>query len=159
VHPTLRAQLRYGEVSLVWNGLLMTIIKLLMPLTLALACHLAHASHARAADITGAWATRTSVCPNIFVKRKNGIAFIKGAGLHGNGFVIDGSQIRGKTATCRIKSRKEDGDVTHLIAACATDIMLSDVQFSLRTIDQNKVVRIFPGVTDLEIIYERCVLP
>jgi hypothetical protein len=66
--------------------------------------------------------------------------------------------LRGKLATCKIKSRREDGDTVHMIAACATDIMLSDVQFSLKVVDQNKIMRIFPGVPDMQQSYERCTM-
>ena len=46
----------------------------------------------------------------------------------------------------------------HLLAACATDVMLSNVQLSLRVVDRNKLIRIFPGVSDMEMGYERCEL-
>jgi hypothetical protein len=43
-----------------------------------------------------------------------------------------------------------------MIAACASDVMLSDAQLSVRVVDHNRVVRIFPGVSDMEMGYERC---
>ena len=46
--------------------------------------------------------------------------------------------------------------MTHMIAACETDIMLSDIQFSVRVIDGNKIVRIFPNIPGIEHRYERC---
>jgi hypothetical protein len=45
-----------------------------------------------------------------------------------------------------------------LIAACATDIMLSDVQFSLKIVSDNKVSRIFPGMEGIELSFDRCSL-
>ena len=42
------------------------------------------------------------------------------------------------------------------MAACATDIMLSNVQFSLRVVNENKVSRIFPGMEGMELAYDRC---
>jgi hypothetical protein len=44
------------------------------------------------------------------------------------------------------------------VAACATDIMLSDVQFSLRVINDDKVSRIFPGMEGIELSFDRCSL-
>jgi len=44
----------------------------------------------------------------------------------------------------------------NLIAACATDIMLSSVQFSVRELDANNIARLFPGMEDMEIKYHRC---
>ena len=46
----------------------------------------------------------------------------------------------------------------NIIAGCATDIMLSNVQFSLKVLEPNRILRIFPGMTDVEIGYERCPL-
>jgi hypothetical protein len=65
--------------------------------------------------------------------------------LHASGFVVEAGRIRGKLASCRIKSRKEDGDMINMVAACATDIMLSDVQFSVQVIDDNNAQTPFDG--------------
>jgi hypothetical protein len=59
--------------------------------------------------------------------------------------------------TCTIKTRKEDGNLIHFLAACASDIMASNVQFSARVIDDNTIARIFPGMGDeLNMKYSRC---
>ena len=44
----------------------------------------------------------------------------------------------------------------NIIAGCATDIMLSNVQFSLKMLEPNKVSRMFPGIEDMAISYHRC---
>ena len=64
---------------------------------------------AEAADLAGAWTTDASVCSKVFVKNGAGVSFAKDAELSGSGFIIEGSQIRGPAATCRIKATKEDG--------------------------------------------------
>ena len=74
----------------------------------------------------------------------------------GGGFIFEADRLRGKFARCKIKSRKEDGDIVNIIAGCATDIMLSNVQFSLKMLDPNKISRIFPGIEDMAISYHRC---
>ena len=61
-------------------------------------------------------------------------------------------------SNCTIKSTKEDGTTIHLIAACASDIMFSDVQLSAKIIDDNKITRIFPGMPDITVDYFRCSL-
>jgi hypothetical protein len=120
------------------------------------ACLASTGAHAAAADIEGLWASDARLCTKIFVKRGNGFVMAKDADLYGSGFIIDGRKIRGKLASCNIKTTKEDGAMVHLLAACATDIMLSNVQLSLRVVDRNKLIRIFPGVSDMEMGYERC---
>jgi hypothetical protein len=112
---------------------------------------------ARAADISGAWATDVRVCDKIFQKRGNVLTLANRSDTLGGGFIIDGTAIRGKTANCKIKNKKEDGDVVYLIATCATDIMLSDVEMALKIIDKDKVSRFFPGLPEVETpYYYRC---
>jgi hypothetical protein len=111
-----------------------------------------------AADLSGAWATSADECSNVFVRRGRAkqIEFSALSDQHGGGFIVEADRLRGKFARCKIKSRKEDGDTINILAGCATDIMLSNVQFSLKMLDPNKISRIFPGIEDMAIIYHRC---
>ena len=106
-------------------------------------------SSVRAADITGAWATDVRACDKIFQKKGNALTLANRSDTLGSGFIIDGTQIRGKTANCKIKSKREDGDVVYLLAACASDIMLSDVEMALKIIDKDRVSRFFPGMPEV----------
>ena len=78
--------------------------------------------------------------------------------LFGSGFIIDGDRIRGRTGTCTIKSRKQEGNSLELSAACASSIMTQDVQFSLTIIDDNKISRSFPEIAGMSQNYTRCKL-
>ena len=111
---------------------------------------------ARATDLNGAWASEEAVCDKIFQKTKNVISIRRASDFHGSGFIIDNNQIRGKMAKCSIKSRKEEGDLVHLIAVCSTDIALSTVQFSLKVDGDNRLTRIFPGMPEMSMSYVRC---
>jgi hypothetical protein len=111
---------------------------------------------ASAVDLNGAWASDASVCDKIFQTNKNVISIRRDSDLYGSGFIVDGNQIRGKVAKCTIKSRKEDGQIIHLISACSSDIALSTVQFSLRADNDNQVTRIFPGLPEMSVSYVRC---
>jgi len=121
-------------------------------------CSASLGAPAEAADLSGAWTTDASVCGKVFVKSGARVSFAKDAELSGSGFIIEGREIRGPAATCRIKTSKEDGAVTHMIAACATDIMLSDVQLSVKFIDANSIARLFPGMQDMSVNYHRCAM-
>jgi hypothetical protein len=111
---------------------------------------------AEGADLTGAWTTDASVCSKVFVKSGARVSFAKDSELSGGGLIIEGGQIRGPAASCRIKATKEDGDTTHMIAACATDIMLSDVQLSVKVVNANEIFRMFPNMPGMETKYYRC---
>jgi hypothetical protein len=112
--------------------------------------------NASAFDLTGAWATNAEQCSKVFARKGGQITFTEMSDVYGGGFIIDGDQIIGKFARCRIKARKDEGPNVNLIAACATDIMLSSVQFSLKELDNSSIARLFPGMEGMEIRYERC---
>jgi hypothetical protein len=113
-------------------------------------------SEARAADVVGVWASDAAVCNKIFARKGAQVSLAKGGDPYGRGFIIEGNTIRGKLANCKIKSRKQDGNVVYLIAACATDVMLSDVELALKIIDDNKITRVFAGMPEMETPYYRC---
>lgn len=87
---------------------------------------------AAAFDLNGAWASDAENCAKVFVRKGTQTSFTDMSDVYGGGFLIEGDQITGKFARCRIKAKKEDGKTIHLLAACASDIMLQNVQFSLR---------------------------
>ena len=87
---------------------------------------------AAAFDLNGAWASDADNCAKVFVRKGAQVTFTEMSDVYGGGFIIEGDQITGKFARCRIKARKDDGKTINLVAACATDIMLQSVQFSLR---------------------------
>ena len=113
-------------------------------------------SNAAAYDLTGAWANSADACGKIFVKKGGATSFKEKSDIYGSGFIIDGTQIRGRFARCRITSQKENGDTVHLMAACSTDIMLSTVQFSLKVKSDKSIIRQFPGMDELALEYFRC---
>jgi hypothetical protein len=110
----------------------------------------------QAADLTGAWADNTSECGKIFVKKGASISFASDADLYGSGLVFEKNRILGKIASCNIKSQKQDGDVLHIIGICSTDVALQTVQLSLKMDGDNTIVRIFPGLPELQMRYSRC---
>jgi hypothetical protein len=95
---------------------------------------------AQAAEFDGAWVTPQDACAKVLVKRGNRISFTKDADLYGSGF----------------KSRKQDGAVLHLMTSCSTDIALQDVQFAVKLDGENKLIRLFPGLPELDRTYHRC---
>jgi len=113
---------------------------------------------AGATDLSGAWATNADQCSEVFIRkgRASQIGFTPLSEQHGGGFVVEADRLRGKFAKCKIKSMKEDGQNVNILAQCATDIMLSNVQFNLKIVEPNKISRTFPGMQDMEISYYRC---
>jgi hypothetical protein len=127
--------------------------------TFILGACLAVPGEAAAFDLDGAWASDADNCAKVFVRRGPQISFAEMSDVFGGGFIIEGDQITGKYARCRIKAKKDDGATINLVAACASDIMLQNVQFSLKEVDANTVIRMFPGMSGMEIKYARCPAP
>jgi hypothetical protein len=136
-----------------WHGWL---LKFAMAATTLTSLILVEEAHA--VDLSGAWATDAGQCSQVFVRkgRANQIGFTAFSQQHGGGFIVQADRLRGKFASCKIKTRKEDGQTVNIIAGCATDIMLSNVQFNLKVLEPNKISRTFPGMQDIETSYYRC---
>ncbi len=115
-------------------------------------------AEARAIELTGAWATHADLCSQVFTKKDNGVVYAEFSELFGSGFIIDGDRIRGKTGTCTIKSRKQEGNSLELSAACASSIMTQDLRFSLKIMDDNNFARSFPEIAGMSLNYTRCKL-
>jgi len=117
------------------------------------------AGSALALDLSGAWATDADNCAKVFVHKGGQVSFTDMSDVYGGGFIVEGDQIIGKYGRCRIKAKKDEGTTVNLVAACASDIMLSSVQFSLKVVDANALIRLFPGMDGLELRYARCPAP
>ena len=126
---------------------------------LLLAASLAMPGAAAAFDLDGAWASDADNCAKVFTRKGSQVTFADMSDVYGGGFIIEGDQIIGKFGRCRIKAKKDDGKTINLVAACASDIMLQNVQFSLKEADANNVIRMFPGMDGMEIKYARCPAP
>jgi hypothetical protein len=107
-------------------------------------------------DLNGAWATNPEQCSKVFEKKAGRVALSESSDLYGSGFVIDGKKVVGKTARCTISSRNQDESSINFLASCATEIMLDNIQFNLKIVDDNTVNRIFPGIPGMAVTYSRC---
>ena len=109
-------------------------------------------------DLVGAWSSDARICSKIFSRTANAISFRQDSDQYGKGFIVEGNVIRGPTAKCVIKSKKENGSETNLLASCASEIMVDQTQLIFRIVDDNTIVRKFPGMENLESSYVRCPL-
>ena len=125
-------------------------------LVISSAVFLLFGASAHSIELNGAWANDPSICSKIFVKRDSKLVMTSDADNYGSGFVVDGNQVRGKIATCNIKSRKEEAGLVHLITSCSTDVALQTVQLSFKIDSDSRITRIFPGAPEMSVTYSRC---
>jgi hypothetical protein len=109
-----------------------------------------------AAELDGAWTNDRDSCGKVFTNSGGKIGLSQNADFYGSGFVIDGNTIRGKSATCKIKSTSKKGNKLRISAACATDVMLSDTHFDLELGADGRLTRSFPGMPEMTMDYFRC---
>lgn len=120
---------------------------------------LALSAQASAFELNGAWAGDADNCTKVFRRNGSQVVFSDNSDVYGSGFIVEGDQMVGKSGRCRIKARKDDGTQINLIAACSSDIMFENMQFSLKVVDANTVMRLFPGMDGMEIKFTRCPAP
>jgi hypothetical protein len=132
--------------------------KLALVTAIAIGSGLLSSHEVNAFELTGAWATSADQCGKIFARkgRANQVDFTNFSGMYGGGFIAEASRLRGKLENCLIKSRKESDQTINLVVACAKGIMLSNVQFFLKVLDDNTISREFPGMEEMEVTYHRC---
>ena len=109
-------------------------------------------------NLDGAWATDISACGKIFEKGKDDNVSIKsGSAIYGDAFVVRGATIFNNAVKCTIKARKDADAVHNIVAVCAPgNVALSTFQFSYRVKSNNSIIRIFPGIEELDVTYSRC---
>lgn len=132
--------------------------KLILVAVVAAGSNLLSPPKAKAFELTGAWATSADQCSKVFARkgRANQINFTNFSGVYGGGFIAEANHLRGKFEKCSIKSRKKSDQVINLVVACASGIMVSNVQFFLKVLDDNTIAREFPGMEGMEVKYHRC---
>jgi len=126
------------------------------PALLTLLASLPLSSSAHAADLNGAWASDASVCSKVFVKSNNRISFLPDAELYGGGLLVEGDRATGTFQKCNIKSIKDDGADVHLTAACSTGVEVSNLQFTVKVIGQDKITVSSNGSVNITTPYVRC---
>src|SRR5260370_40176192 len=106
-------------------------------------------------ELAGAWATSADQCGKVFARkgRANQVSFTNFSGVYGGGFIAEANRLRGKFESCLIKSRKESGQIINLVVACASGIMLSNVQFFFKVLDDNTIFRESPALQGMHLTY------
>jgi hypothetical protein len=127
-------------------------------LLLAGSLGLASEAGAQSAGIDGAWSNSAKTCDKVFERKDGRIVMRKDSDAYGNGLIIDGNRIVGKLATCNVKARRQQGDTVHLVTTCATTVAFEHVPITLKVVSADKITQIFPGVSGIEVTYERCKL-
>lgn len=131
---------------------------LVLATAISAGCGLLSPQPADAFELAGAWARIADQCSKVFTRkgRANQIGFSAFPGVYGGGFIAEANRLKGRSEVCKIKSKKESDQTINLVVACASGIMVSDVQFFLKIVDDNTITRDFPGMEGMAVQYHRC---
>jgi hypothetical protein len=134
------------------------VLRILKVVGLTAAIGLMSHSPSYAFNLDGAWTTDVSACGKIFKKDKSDkVSIISGSSIYGDAFVVRGNSIFNDSVTCTVKAQKDVGALHHIVAVCAPgNVALSTFQFSYRVKNDNSIIRIYPGVEELDVTYGRC---
>ena len=109
-----------------------------------------------APDLDGAWASDASVCSKVFAKSNNKVTLTPDAELYGGGLIVEGKRADGTFQNCKLKSAENDGTTLHLIAACSTGVMVSDVKVTVKVLGPNQIMVSPGGPVNVDTSYVRC---
>ena len=95
------------------------------------------------------WAKREAICSRALGKENNEIVVYER-----DIFIVKDNEIIGASAKCKIKARKDDGQLIRLLVACPSEI--AENQLTFRADGPDEMTRIFPGMTQMNTKYFRC---
>jgi hypothetical protein len=112
----------------------------------------------QAADLSGAWASDSSVCDKVFTRESNKLAFRPDADLYAGGVIVQGKQITGRFQKCTVKSLHDDGSNVQVKASCSDGVAVSDVTFEVKISGENQITLSSKAPVPMEMPYVRCSL-
>jgi hypothetical protein len=108
------------------------------------------------AKLSGAWTLPDNKCDEIFVHKGGRLAFRQPVDMFGPSFIVEGREIRGPEATCRIIKAATHEDMVSLVISCRDAVSFTQNAVQLRFKTANEVERLFPGPPDMAVAYEKC---
>ncbi len=110
----------------------------------------------QAGELSGAWATESSACDQVFTKENNKFAFRPDADLYAGGLIVQEKQITGTFQKCTVKSLHDDGSNVKVIASCSDGVAVSDIPFDVKILGENKITLSSREPVPVEMPYVRC---
>ena len=106
--------------------------------------------------LAGAWTLPDNNCGDIFVARGGHWTFHKPVDMFGPSFIVEGREIRGPEARCRIIRATEQQDKINLVISCNNSVSFMQNVVELRVKNDHEVERHFPGSEELTITFKKC---
>ena len=104
----------------------------------------------------GAWLAGGADCAEIYSSAGKGTSFKKPVDIFAPAFIVSGSPLRTRIASCRIKSVRPTGERQLLILDCANAVAGNEVRVLMMPQPDGSLKRYFNEHDTLGTRYERC---
>lgn len=104
----------------------------------------------------GAWTLPDNNCSDIFVAQGGHWTFHKPVDMFGPSFIVEGREIRGPEARCRIIRATEQQDKINMVISCNNSVSFMQNVVELQVKNDHEIERHFPGSEELTITYKKC---
>jgi hypothetical protein len=106
----------------------------------------------------GAWGSQGIPCDTIFQNKDGRVAFNLIYGARVDGFIVNGKNIDGAHAACKVMSDSEQGDQYKFVVGCREDIIFDKLVVAVKFLNDDTLVRYDTDFPEIESTYVRCKL-
>ena len=110
------------------------------------------------ARLQGPWVPEGSRCDDVFRKQGTSINFMRRGAEMREGILVKGDRIADSRNRCTIARVRSEAERSTLLLSCFSGLLVSQLAFSLRFIDDDTVLRTFSDFPDNEMRWKRCKL-
>jgi hypothetical protein len=108
------------------------------------------------AKLSGGWTLPDNKCEDIFVDQGGRLAFRQPVDMLGPSIIVEGREVRGPQATCRIIKGAAHEDKLSLVMSCGDAVSFTQNAVQLQFKSANEIERSFPGSPDMSVTYKKC---
>lgn len=105
----------------------------------------------------GAWVPEGAKCETVFFRQGTSINFHRPGATVREGILIHGkNRIEDARNRCHIKKVKQNGEEQSLLVTCLSGLVVSNLAFSVRFLDDDTVVRSLTDFPEEQVRLRRC---
>ena len=106
--------------------------------------------------LQGAWVPEGARCEKVFFRQGTSINFFRPGAATREGILVEGKRIGDARNRCSIKKVRPDGDAQALLITCYSGLVVSNLAFTLRFVDDDTIIRTLSDFPEEEVRLRRC---
>jgi hypothetical protein len=116
----------------------------------------ANASEDWEKKLAGAWTLSDNNCADIFIDKGGHWEFRQPVDMYGRSVIVEGREVRGPEATCRIVQALVHEDEISLVLGCRNTLSFMHNSVHLRIKGDNQIDQDVPGLSGVTVSYKKC---